>query len=240
MRRWLKRIGLTLLALVLLVVALLPFVVGIRPIIGPRARALTDRTFEATPERLERGRYLANNVSGCLACHSEIDWPTGNFVVKDRHGRERSIVGGRRPAVPHRAQHHSRPRDRCGHVDRRHAGARDPRGHRARRPDALSGDAVPPVPVHGGRGSGVDHRVYPVAAAGSKADAAIRDSVPREPVHQRRARTGHRARSAARQEQQSRVRRLPGAHRRLPRLSHAGECRRTGGPRHGARRQASC
>lgn len=29
---------------------------------------------EATPERLERGKYLANNVMLCLGCHSERDW----------------------------------------------------------------------------------------------------------------------------------------------------------------------
>lgn len=39
----------------------------------PRARALTDRPFEATPARLERGRYLAENVLMCIRCHSEPD-----------------------------------------------------------------------------------------------------------------------------------------------------------------------
>jgi len=29
---------------------------------------------EATPERLERGRYLANNVALCIDCHSVRDW----------------------------------------------------------------------------------------------------------------------------------------------------------------------
>lgn len=81
MRRWLKRLGLGLVALVVLLVVAIPAVIGIRPIIGPRARPLTDRTFERTPERLERGRYLATSVSGCVACHSEIDWAQG-FVVK--------------------------------------------------------------------------------------------------------------------------------------------------------------
>ncbi|MBT30079.1 MAG: cytochrome C [Thalassobius sp.] len=31
-------------------------------------------TIEATPERLARGEYLANNVMGCLDCHAERDW----------------------------------------------------------------------------------------------------------------------------------------------------------------------
>ncbi|MDQ4120765.1 MAG: cytochrome c [Acidobacteriota bacterium] len=29
---------------------------------------------EYTPERIERGRYLANNVAQCVDCHSERDW----------------------------------------------------------------------------------------------------------------------------------------------------------------------
>jgi mono/diheme cytochrome c family protein len=48
--------------------------VGWRPLIGPRARPLTGRTFEHTPARLARGRYLAEHVSGCMECHSPHDW----------------------------------------------------------------------------------------------------------------------------------------------------------------------
>lgn len=48
--------------------------VGWRPFLGPRMRTLTDRKFQTTPERLARGRYLANDVAGCIDCHSEHDW----------------------------------------------------------------------------------------------------------------------------------------------------------------------
>ena len=42
------------------------------------ARPLTDRRFERTPARLERGRYLVEGVAHCFQCHSEIDWsPAG-------------------------------------------------------------------------------------------------------------------------------------------------------------------
>lgn len=82
MRRWLKRLGLALLALVVLVLAAIPVVVGIRPIVGPRARPLTDRTFERTPARLERGAYLVNAVSGCVFCHGGTDWQTRGFPTK--------------------------------------------------------------------------------------------------------------------------------------------------------------
>jgi hypothetical protein len=81
MRRSLKIAGYCLLALLLLVVAAIPALVGIRPIIGPRARPLTERTIERTPERVERGRYLASSVSGCLFCHSKVDWQSPGFPI---------------------------------------------------------------------------------------------------------------------------------------------------------------
>ncbi|MBI5524958.1 MAG: cytochrome c [Deltaproteobacteria bacterium] len=31
-------------------------------------------TVKATPEKLDRGRYLAEHVTGCIDCHSERDW----------------------------------------------------------------------------------------------------------------------------------------------------------------------
>lgn len=40
----------------------------------PRARPLTDRTFEVTPARLKRGRYLADGALMCVLCHSERKW----------------------------------------------------------------------------------------------------------------------------------------------------------------------
>jgi mono/diheme cytochrome c family protein len=46
---------------------------SLRSAVLPRARPLTDVTFEATPARLARGRYLAENVLMCIRCHSEPD-----------------------------------------------------------------------------------------------------------------------------------------------------------------------
>jgi hypothetical protein len=40
----------------------------------PRVGPASQRTVERTPERVERGRYLANNVAVCLDCHSTRDW----------------------------------------------------------------------------------------------------------------------------------------------------------------------
>src|SRR5580698_1328902 len=69
--KWLGR-GLVVVALILVVA--ISFTIGWRPFLGPRARPLTNRKFEASPQRLARGRYLANAVSGCIFCHSEHDW----------------------------------------------------------------------------------------------------------------------------------------------------------------------
>jgi len=40
----------------------------------PDAGPVRDLTVTATPERLARGKYLANNVSVCIDCHSTRDW----------------------------------------------------------------------------------------------------------------------------------------------------------------------
>lgn len=56
------------------------------PLPAARARALTAMTFERTPARVERGRYLANAVIGCVICHSERD--TTAPGAPPRKGRE--------------------------------------------------------------------------------------------------------------------------------------------------------
>jgi cytochrome c553 len=40
----------------------------------PNASKVEDIKIEATPERLERGKYLATNVMSCLDCHSKRDY----------------------------------------------------------------------------------------------------------------------------------------------------------------------
>lgn len=74
LRRWKKILGIFLLSLIVLIALGVTFTIGWRPFIGPKTRALTDRKFEATSARMERGKYLAENVLGCFDCHSERDW----------------------------------------------------------------------------------------------------------------------------------------------------------------------
>ena len=65
-----KRLGKTLSSafavLVLVLVVGITFTIGWHPFIGPKVRPLTARTFERTPQRLERGRYIAIARSGCI------------------------------------------------------------------------------------------------------------------------------------------------------------------------------
>src|ERR1700719_1658879 len=61
-----KILGYILLTLVIVAAVAIPATVGIHPFIGPRKRAATDRVYERTPLRLERGQYLVDNVSACL------------------------------------------------------------------------------------------------------------------------------------------------------------------------------
>lgn len=57
----------------LLWLLLAPFHDADAAIAQPRSRPLDGRVYEPTPERLERGRYLAEHVLQCFICHSERD-----------------------------------------------------------------------------------------------------------------------------------------------------------------------
>src|SRR5579885_2168250 len=58
------------LALIILLGAAITFTIGWRPFVGAKARPLTARKFEVTPQRLERGKYIFNSRSACVDCHS--------------------------------------------------------------------------------------------------------------------------------------------------------------------------
>jgi mono/diheme cytochrome c family protein len=79
-----KKIGIVLVAILILLPALaISATVGWRVfLLGPRARPLQARSFEPTPARLERGRYLVESVYVCVACHSERDWKASGRVLE--------------------------------------------------------------------------------------------------------------------------------------------------------------
>ena len=82
MKRWQKAVLATILVLGVLLAAGITATIGWRPFFGPEARPLTDRRFEPSPARLERGAYLVQNVAGCLFCHSELDPSVRGLPVK--------------------------------------------------------------------------------------------------------------------------------------------------------------
>ena len=59
--------------LTLLIVAMIGGItaIGWEIVLGPKARPVTARKIEATPERLARGGYLVNHVAHCFFCHSD-------------------------------------------------------------------------------------------------------------------------------------------------------------------------
>lgn len=80
MAAWRRVFGYSALAVLVLLLLAVTLTIGWRPFIGPRARPVTDRRFEATPVRLARGDYLLNSVASCLGCHGEIDWKGPRLV----------------------------------------------------------------------------------------------------------------------------------------------------------------
>lgn len=60
--------------LLLLAAAVVGGGVGYLMLAYPKAPKPADIAIEPTPERLERGRYLANHVAACIDCHSNRDW----------------------------------------------------------------------------------------------------------------------------------------------------------------------
>ncbi len=85
-------------ALVLLAAIAITFTIGWRPFIGPKARTLTSRNFERTPQRLERGRYIATALSGCLYCHSPHQWnAAGDPIVAGMEGAGEELPYGGLP-----------------------------------------------------------------------------------------------------------------------------------------------
>ncbi len=77
-----KKILLGILALLVLLVLGAITAVGWQVVLGPDARAVTNRTFERTDARLARGQYLVENVAACFHCHSEHDLSHPDLPIK--------------------------------------------------------------------------------------------------------------------------------------------------------------
>jgi hypothetical protein len=58
---------------------------------------LTNRVYERTPQRWARGKYLAENVSLCVDCHSPHDWTKHDAQIPsgmEGAGEDMSILKG--------------------------------------------------------------------------------------------------------------------------------------------------
>jgi mono/diheme cytochrome c family protein len=87
MSKVVKGLGIGVFVLVIFAVVGISATIGWRPFIGPKKRALTDRKFEATPERLKRGEYLVEHVAGCTVCHTpEAPGPNGPEILPAKKG----------------------------------------------------------------------------------------------------------------------------------------------------------
>lgn len=69
MKKFLKILAIFIVVLIVAVIALLTYVTKFKPNIP-----VEEVKIEYTPERIERGRYLAQNVTQCIDCHSTRDW----------------------------------------------------------------------------------------------------------------------------------------------------------------------
>ncbi len=79
MNRLAKILGLAFAVLVLVLVAGITFTIGWRPFIGPKARVLTSRRFQSTPERIARGEY-----GRILTRHEQVLGRPGSLVTMRR------------------------------------------------------------------------------------------------------------------------------------------------------------
>ena len=65
----------------------------------PRSRPAPEIQVELTPERIERGRYLAENVLQCVDCHSERDWTLYGGPPMEPVGAGRKCMDKTTPAA---------------------------------------------------------------------------------------------------------------------------------------------
>lgn len=70
MRKWLVRLSVFIGIILIAIAAGLAYLLIHFPRVAPAA----DVHVQRTPQRIERGRYLANHVAVCIDCHSTRDW----------------------------------------------------------------------------------------------------------------------------------------------------------------------
>ena len=79
MKKIVKVIAVIVLLIIIALGGLVTYVKAMLPNVGPAP----DLKVTATPERVERGKYLANNVLACMDCHSQRDWNFFGGPIKE-------------------------------------------------------------------------------------------------------------------------------------------------------------
>jgi hypothetical protein len=70
MKKILKPLAYVVIIIAIVIIAIISYVVFALPNVGPAENIKV----ELTPQRIERGKYLATNVAVCLDCHTQQDW----------------------------------------------------------------------------------------------------------------------------------------------------------------------
>lgn len=82
-----KKVVLSVLALVLLLVIVGISMIGWQVILGPKARATSAEKFEATETRLARGKYLVEGPMHCFLCHAPHDFTKPEYpIIQEQKG----------------------------------------------------------------------------------------------------------------------------------------------------------
>jgi mono/diheme cytochrome c family protein len=76
-----RTVVLALAALLVLVVLGGITAIGWQVVLGPDARPVSDRRFEVTQARLDRGKYLVEGPAHCFHCHTEHDLSVPTFPI---------------------------------------------------------------------------------------------------------------------------------------------------------------
>lgn len=95
--RFLKISFVIVVCLVVLLAVGITATIGWRPFIGPRARPLTSRVFERTPQRWARGQYIVEHEAACVDCHSPHEWTKHDAPIlsgMEGAGQDMSILKG--------------------------------------------------------------------------------------------------------------------------------------------------
>jgi mono/diheme cytochrome c family protein len=87
MTGWVRTVLIGLVAAAVAFVVVVISSIGWQVVLGPDARATTDRRFELTEARLARGKYIVEGLAACLHCHSEHDFTQPNYpILQHRKG----------------------------------------------------------------------------------------------------------------------------------------------------------